>query len=60
MTLDLFGISISSETQKLRFHLVPFGKLVSLTSQIPQKLGIPNTETNSISILNNLTLDLYS
>ena len=40
--------------------LEPFGNSVSLTSQIPQKLGIPNTDTEPISIINNPTLDLYS
>ena len=43
MTLELFGILVSSETWKLRIHLVPettsepFRKLVS---QIPWKLRI--------------------
>ena len=88
MTLEPFGISVSSETWKLRIHLVPelpwnlleirflrfignsemisflndlgtLQKFSSLTSWILQKLRILNTETKSISILNNPTLDLF-
>ena len=56
-----FSFSDSLETRNPSHSCMtsePFGNPVSLISQIPRKLGIPNTKTNSISILNNPTLDL--